>query len=137
MALGLIFVGALLLISAVRNQQGSLFSLVKQDLTGTGSFLEWALALLLVGAVGFIPKARPLSIALLALVLLGIVLKSGGGFFSQLSSAVSGASGQSATSSATATAAATASTATAVPVTTQSGATVPVFDSSDEGEISV
>ena len=88
MSLALIFAGILLLVASVRDKQADLFTLVKGDLTGANNFVEWILALVLVGALGYIPKLRPLSVALLALILLAIFLKKGQGFFEQLNKAV-------------------------------------------------
>jgi hypothetical protein len=86
-SLALIFAGILFLASAVRDKQGDLFGLLKQDLTGSNNFLQWALALVLVGAIGFIPKLKPFSMSLLALILVAIFLRKGTGFFDQLSTA--------------------------------------------------
>jgi hypothetical protein len=91
MPLALVIAGVLLLVSAVRDKQSDLVTLVKGDLLGTGSndgtFIQWALALVMVGAIGYIPRLKPVSVALLALVLVGIFLRKGKGFFSQLSAA--------------------------------------------------
>lgn len=93
MALALIAIGLLLVISAAQNTQGVLFSTLKSDFTGSDSFLQWIAAIFLVGAIGFIPKMRGFSMALLALVLLGIFLKKGTGFFDQWTKAISGNAG--------------------------------------------
>ena len=87
MSLALIFAGVLFLSAAVRDSQADLFGLLKQDLTGSNNFLQWALALILVGALGFIPKLKPFSMALLALILVAIFLRKGTGFFDQLTAA--------------------------------------------------
>ena len=88
MSLALIFSGVILLVAAVRNKQVDLFNLVKGDFSGSNNFVEWIVALMLVGALGYVPKLRPLSIALLALILVVIFLKKGTGFFDQLTKAV-------------------------------------------------
>lgn len=88
MSLALIFAGILLLVASARNQQDTLFTLVKGDLTGQNNFVEWILALMIVGSIGYIPKLRPLSVSLLALILITIFLKKGQGFFAQLTTAV-------------------------------------------------
>jgi hypothetical protein len=90
MALSLIVIGLLLVISAVQNTQGTLFTTVRQDMTGPDNFIQWIAALALVGAIGYVPKLRGFSIALLALVLLAIFLRNGTGFFAQLQSALQG-----------------------------------------------
>lgn len=97
MPLALLFAGAVLVIAAVRDQQGNLFSLVKGDLTGSNNFVEWALAIVLVGALGYVRPLKPFSTALIALVLLVIVLKKGTGFFSQLTAAAASTQSNAAT----------------------------------------
>lgn len=91
MPLALVIAGVLLLVSAVRGTQVELVQLVKGDLIGTGkgegNFLQWMLALVLVGAIGYIPRLKPLSVALLALILLVIFLRKGQGFFAQITAA--------------------------------------------------
>ena len=88
MGIALLFAGVLLVVAAVRNQQSTLFALVKGDLTGPNNFLEWIFAIAIVGAIGYIPKLKPLSVALLALILLAIFLKKGQGFFAQAQKAI-------------------------------------------------
>lgn len=88
MSIALLFAGAVLLIASVRDKQADLFALVKGDLTGQNNFVEWMVAILLLGAIGYIPRLKPVSAALLALVLIAIVLKRGTGFFDQLTAAV-------------------------------------------------
>jgi hypothetical protein len=84
MGLALLMAGAVLLIAAVRDRQGDLFSLVEGDLTGPNNFFQWALAIVIIGAIGYVPKLKPLSTGLLALVLISIFLRRGTGFFTQL-----------------------------------------------------
>jgi len=88
MALSFIVIGLLLVIAAVQNTQGELFALVKENFSGPDNFLQWVFALFLVGAIGFIPRLKGFSVALLALVLLAIFLRNGTGFFAQLQKAV-------------------------------------------------
>jgi flagellar biosynthesis component FlhA len=73
MAALLILIGAVLLVSAVRNTEGDLGNALVQDVPG---FLKWALAIVAVGALGWVPGMRTISRWLLALVLLVIVLKN-------------------------------------------------------------
>jgi hypothetical protein len=87
-AIGFLFAGALLLIAAVRGTQDDLFKQLRADLTGPNNFVFWMLAILLIGAIGYIPKLKPFSVALLALVFVAIFLRKGTGFFNQLQSAV-------------------------------------------------
>lgn len=93
MALALLFAGAVLLAAAVRSKQGDLFTLLKGDLTGANNFVFWIVALVIIGSIGFIPRLKPLSVALLALVLISIFLRKGTGFFSGLTTAVNSTTG--------------------------------------------
>jgi hypothetical protein len=84
MPIALIFAGSLLLIAAVRDTQQDLYALVKKDLIGPNNFIQWMVAIVLIGSIGYIPKLKGFSAALLALVLVAIFLKRGTGFFDQL-----------------------------------------------------
>ncbi len=90
----LLIAGAVLLTSAVRNTQDNLFALVKGDFTGSNNFIYWFLAIFIIGSIGYIPKAKPVSTMFLALVVLVLVLTrgnpnaTGGGFFQQFTSQI-------------------------------------------------
>jgi hypothetical protein len=99
MAFALLLVGLVMIVSAVRNTQDALVCLIKGDFTTTGSntgnFLYWVVALLIIGAVGYINKLKPVSDAFLVMIILALFLASGdpakmtgGGFFKQFSSAI-------------------------------------------------
>lgn len=85
MPLFLAIVGAALLVTAIRNTQVQLGELLAADVP---AFLPWAGAIVVIGVLGYIPEVRKFSHALLALVLIVIMLKSGGGFFSQFADAI-------------------------------------------------
>jgi hypothetical protein len=90
----LILAGVVLIISAVRNTQQSLFYLLALDFTGPNNFIFWFLSILVIGALGYIPKAKPLSDGFLILVILVLFLKKGksgvgGGFFEQFQRQIS------------------------------------------------
>jgi len=55
---------------------------VRTDFTGNGSFIYWAGAIGMAGAIGYVGKLRSLSVAFMALILLMLLLKNKG-FFSQ------------------------------------------------------
>jgi phage-related protein len=67
----LVLIGAVLLIAAVRNTEGDLGNALVADVPG---FLKWALAIVAVGALGWVPGMRTISRWLLALVLVVLVL---------------------------------------------------------------
>lgn len=97
MGFALIFIGILLAISAVRGTTGQLFTLLKSDFIGNGNFIWWLVAVMVIGAIGYLPALRTLSRALLLLVILALVLTKGnpklpqGGFFSQIVSELNSA----------------------------------------------
>lgn len=99
MPFALIIVGIFLLVAGVRNQQAQLFSLVKGDFSGPNNFVFWIVSILIIGAVGYIPKLKPISTGFLVLVVLVLFLTKGnpnnvgGGFFGQFSSALNGTTG--------------------------------------------
>jgi len=77
----LIISGTVLLIAAIRNTQQSLFYLMANDFTGKNNFVYWFLSILIIGAVGYIPRAKPISDGFLILVILALFLRKGTGFF--------------------------------------------------------
>ena len=88
MPFALLFVGLILVIAGVRNKQDQLFTLVKGDFTGQANFFFWFVSILAIGAIGYIPKLKPISTAFLALVIIVLFLKKGTGFFAQASTAL-------------------------------------------------
>jgi len=89
MPFALIIVGAAFLVAGVRNTQSTLFGLVRAEFTGPNNFIFWVISILIIGAVGYIPKLKALSDGFLALVILVLILTRGnpnavgGGFFQQ------------------------------------------------------
>lgn len=100
MPFALLIIGVWLLIAGIRNtagpvsQQGTLFNLFHGDFTGSDNFAYWFVAIVLIGAIGYIPRLRSVSVAFLTLVLVVLFLKKGnssgvgGGFFNQFLSAL-------------------------------------------------
>lgn len=73
MTLIALLIGAIIVVAAIRNSQGTLFSALGQDVP---AYVTWAAAIVAIGAIGFIPGLKPVSKALLALVLLVIILRN-------------------------------------------------------------
>ena len=95
MAFALWSIGAVLLIAAVRDKvDGSqgLFTLVKGDFSG--GYFYWVLAILVIGSIGYIPRLKTISNALLGLIVLVLVLTkgnptaAGGGFFQKFTQGI-------------------------------------------------
>lgn len=82
MPFALAIVGILLLVSALRGTTGALFTTLKADFTGSGNYIYWVVAILIVGSIGYVKKLQPLSDAFLALLLVVLTL-SNKGFFAQ------------------------------------------------------
>lgn len=88
MPFALLIVGVFLLVTSVRNKQDDLFKLLQSDFTGQGNFWYWAVSILLIGAIGYVPKLKPLSDSFLVLVIVVLFLakgdpnRAGGNFFS-------------------------------------------------------
>jgi putative exporter of polyketide antibiotics len=88
MPFALAIIGIALLVAGVRNTQDKLFSLIKGDFSGQNNFIFWMVSIFAIGAVGYIPKFKPVSMAFLTLVIVVLFLKRGTGFFAQATSAL-------------------------------------------------
>jgi hypothetical protein len=86
MAFSLIIIGAVLLIAGIRNTvdgDGGLFTLLQGDFTGPNNFIFWLAAVLIIGAIGYIPKLQPISTGMLVLILIVLFLSKGSTDFFQ------------------------------------------------------
>lgn len=101
MAFSLIIIGSVLLIAGIRNTvtgDGGLFTLLQGDFTGPNNFIFWIAAVLIIGAIGYIPKLQPISTGLLVLIIIVLFLSKGSSdfftrFVSGLNSTVAGGGG--------------------------------------------
>lgn len=83
MPFAFLIIGITFIVAGVRGTDGDLVSLVKGDFTsenGKPSFIAWLVAILLIGALGYIEPIKPISRAFLVLVVVVLFL-SNGGFF--------------------------------------------------------
>ena len=87
MPLALVVLGVLFMVVGIRGTQTDLFNLLKGDFTGPGNFIYWVVAILIIGATGYIKPFKPVSDAFLVLVLLVMVL-SNRGFFDRFMSQI-------------------------------------------------
>jgi len=87
MPFAFLIIGVVLVVAGVRDKTSELFTLLKQDFSGKTSFEVWALAILVIGGLGYIQKLQGLSRAFMALVLLVLFL-SNGGFFQQFNAQI-------------------------------------------------
>jgi hypothetical protein len=87
MPFALVIIGLIMFVAGVRDTQAALYSQLTKDFTGTGNFFYWIAALLIVGAVGYIPAMRAVSRVFLGLILLVLFLANGG-IWAQLQAAL-------------------------------------------------
>jgi hypothetical protein len=73
MGLIALIIGITLIVAAVRNSQGALFTALEVDVP---KFVVWAAAIIAVGAIGAIPGLKPISRWLLALVIVVIIVNN-------------------------------------------------------------
>ena len=78
---------AIVLVTAIKGNQADLLKQVKKDFTGSGNFLVWILAIVLIGAIGYIPQFRAPSKLIIALVLI-VFLVANKGIFANLQEAL-------------------------------------------------
>lgn len=94
MAFALLIIGIVLVTAAIRNTQDELIGLLGADFTGSGNFIYWVAALVIVGAVGYVERLKPVSDGLLVIIILALFLSKGnpkspgGGFFQQFTQAL-------------------------------------------------
>jgi hypothetical protein len=82
-----LFFGVVFLVAAVRNTQGDLFALLKDDFSGPDNFFKFMLGIFAVGALGYVKPLRPLANAFMVLLVLVLFLNNRG-FFNQFVSAL-------------------------------------------------
>ncbi len=88
MPFALVTIGLLLVITGFQNTYSQLGSQVVKDFSGQGNFTYWIIALFVVGAIGYNETLKPFSRAFMALIIIGIFLSRGKGFFSQFNKAI-------------------------------------------------
>lgn len=88
--------GLVMIISAVKGTQGTLLQLLKSDVTGKNNFIYWMLAILGIGAFGYVKELKPLATAMLVLVVVVLFLDSKG-VFAQFSAAIGQTQNQTST----------------------------------------
>jgi hypothetical protein len=78
MIAGLLTIGMILIASALRGTEHELAQQLQDDMLGQNGFIVWALCVVIIGCLGYIPYFRTTSRYLLALVAVVIVLRNGG-----------------------------------------------------------
>lgn len=93
MAFVLIIAAVSLIMASYHNNAKQLFSLVGGEFTGSPSFGKWFIAILTIGAIGYIKPLKSLSDSFIVLVLIVLFL-SNRGFFAQFNNQIENASNQ-------------------------------------------
>lgn len=86
-----ILIGAALIVIGYRGTQKDFFALLKDDFSGPGNFFVFAMAIFLVGLVGYVPKLKGISNAFMGLIIV-VMLLSNKGFFAKFSEQINTAS---------------------------------------------
>jgi hypothetical protein len=84
MPLFFLLAGLILVVTGINGTTATAGELLKRDFTGPNNFFTWFFAILFVGALGYVPTLKPLSIAFMVLLFISIFLSSGSGFFDKL-----------------------------------------------------
>lgn len=87
MPFALVFAGLLMIVTGANNTYSAFGAQLKTDFTGSKSFFPYALALLFVGALGYINDLRRFSHYFMALVIISLFL-SNKGFFQNFTAAI-------------------------------------------------
>lgn len=74
MAFVLLFIGFVLLVVGVRGEQDAFNQLILDLFTGPNNLTFWALAILMVGALGYVKPLRGLAIAFMTLILISLLV---------------------------------------------------------------
>ena len=86
-----LILGVLFVIVGINNKVGELADLVKEDFvptTGSAGFVNWFLAIVIIGSLGYIKSFKPVANAFLVLVIISMLLANKG-FFDKFNSAFS------------------------------------------------
>ena len=76
----IIIIGLMLIAIGYNGTQSNFLTLLKGDFIGPNNFLWWVLVIFVIGIIGYAPKLKGFSDAMLALVIIVIFL-SNKGFF--------------------------------------------------------
>lgn len=86
MPFALIGAGAVLMLTGINDTYSQFFGQLQSDVLA--GFFKWALAVLIIGSFGYIDQLRPVSNALLALIIVALFLGNKGGVFKQATAAL-------------------------------------------------
>jgi hypothetical protein len=97
MPFAFLIIGLMLIVIGVRGQTSEAGQLAASEFTGSNSFVQWFLAIMILGTIGYYKPVRPLADGMLGLVIVTMFLakanpnSANGGFFSAFEKAVQNA----------------------------------------------
>jgi hypothetical protein len=89
MPFALVLIGLMLIATGVQDTYVAMGSQLKKDFTGPQSFTMWAVAMIMLGMLGYIEQLRRLSWLFMFLVVLALFLSQGTDFLGKLQSSIS------------------------------------------------
>jgi hypothetical protein len=69
-----LIVGLMILVIGVRGQSNTAITLLQSEFTGANSFIQWFLAIMILGLAGYYRPIKPVTDGLIGLVILAMVL---------------------------------------------------------------
>lgn len=81
MPFALLVIGITLVVAGVRDTADDLFTLLQSDFSGNNSYIQWVIAIVIIGSLGYIDQLKTFSRAFLFLIIVSLFLKNGQGFF--------------------------------------------------------
>lgn len=83
-----VVIGILFIVVAVRGTQAQMFALLKSEFVGQKSFIPWAAAIFILGAIGYAKPIRPIADAGIGLIILVMILGTKGDIFATFNQAL-------------------------------------------------
>lgn len=80
--------GVLLLVIAIQGTQAEAFAMLRKEFSGSKSFVVFASAIVILGALAYIRPIRPIAFGMIGLVLLAMFLKNGNTFIAGLQNSI-------------------------------------------------
>jgi hypothetical protein len=78
----------LFIVIGARGQSSTAIALLKSEFTGPNSFIQFLIAILVVGFLGYLKPLKLISDGFLLLILISMFLANKGGFFAQFENAL-------------------------------------------------
>jgi type III secretory pathway component EscV len=90
----LIVIAAILIVTGVKGTYKEFGTLLASEFSSDSNFIYWIVSIMIIGAIGYIPKFKPVSDYFIVLLLIVLFLAqgnpntNGGGFFGKFNDAI-------------------------------------------------